>query len=144
VAARDAPAELQRLFFRLTWRLVVVSLTAIPAIMLLAPIGVAVIFGEKWRDAGVYLQLLAPMMMAQFVVSPLSQTVFIINRQDIQLAWDVVRFITVVAVFSLAASFDWTPKTAIGMYGICMFILYLALFLLYRRALISYTSKRAQ
>lgn len=40
----------------------------------------AFVFGEKWRDAGVYARILISMIMLKMVVSPLTYTFFIAGR----------------------------------------------------------------
>jgi O-antigen/teichoic acid export membrane protein len=46
-----------------------------------APWLFATIFGESWREAGVYGLILTPWMVANFLVSPLSQLPLLLGRQ---------------------------------------------------------------
>jgi len=41
----------------------------------------ALVFGEEWRVAGNYAQVLIPMMFVKFISSPLSSMLFIGNKQ---------------------------------------------------------------
>ncbi len=56
---------------------------AVPFIVLapLAPWAFAFVFGEQWREAGVYGLILMPWMVANFIVSPLSQLPLLLGRQ---------------------------------------------------------------
>lgn len=132
---RSDPARLRRMFHRTALRLLVIG--GIPAITagLVSPWIFAIVFGEDWRDAGAYAQVLAPYIAARFVVLPISQTLNILNRQDIQLLWDAGRLVVVVVSLLGAARLGWPPRLAIFVFGIGMLLCYLTLFLLAARAL---------
>ena len=49
-------------------------------IMFYGPDLFALIFGEKWRDAGIYARILISMIMLKMVVSPLTYTFFIAGK----------------------------------------------------------------
>lgn len=51
------------------------------------------VFGAEWTQAGTYAQILALGFLAQLAVSPVSQTLLILERQGTQLAWDAGRLI---------------------------------------------------
>ena len=40
----------------------------------------ALVFGEKWREAGIYAQILIFMMMLKMITSPLTYTFFIAGK----------------------------------------------------------------
>ena len=80
---RATPEMVTILFRRTTIRLATIGLMLTLPFFVAGPHIVALLFGEKWRDAGQYLQLLAPMMFARFVVSPLSATLLRAGRQKL-------------------------------------------------------------
>jgi teichuronic acid exporter len=41
----------------------------------------AFVFGEAWREAGYYAQIMGPWLMVNFIISPVSQIPLIMNRQ---------------------------------------------------------------
>jgi O-antigen/teichoic acid export membrane protein len=51
------------------------------------------VFGPEWAEAGRFAQLMAVAYLAGFAVTPVSQTLFILERQVLQLAWDVTRLV---------------------------------------------------
>jgi len=53
------------------------------------------VFGEEWREAGKYAVLLSPLFALGFVVSPLSYIIYIVNRQYVDLIWQVTLLLTV-------------------------------------------------
>jgi O-antigen/teichoic acid export membrane protein len=87
------------------------------------------IFGTQWHASGWYIVALLPMFLGQIVVFPLSQTLNILERQDLQLIWDVARVSTIVAVI-LGAHFFLHLSTlpTLVFYGCAMFVMYAALF----------------
>ncbi len=53
-------------------------------------------FGQDWADAGVYAIWLMPMFALRFIASPLSYTIYITEKQNIDLAWQVLLFFSTV------------------------------------------------
>ena len=45
----------------------------------------ALVFGDAWRAAGEIVQLLVPLYLTRFVVTPVSQTLNILGRQKLHL-----------------------------------------------------------
>ncbi len=126
---KDATA-LYRLFLRTAGRLAVVGGVPIALLGLVAPPLFAFVFGEPWREAGRYVQVLAPMSAGQFVVTPLSNTLNVLERQDLQLAWDASRLVLVVGAMFFAYRRHWSPIETIAAYGLSGAVAYLVLFIL--------------
>lgn len=131
----DDPTALERFFNRTASRLFLAGFLPITFIGLLGPWLFEHILGTEWRVAGEYVQVMAPMFLAQFVVSTLSQTIIILERQDIQSAWDLTRFLMVVGIFVLASALQLDAKLAIGLYSGCMLLTYGLLFYINRYVL---------
>jgi O-antigen/teichoic acid export membrane protein len=51
------------------------------------------VFGEQWRTAGEYAQILSVLLVFRFVVSPLSYVLLVYGRQRVALVWQVVLVI---------------------------------------------------
>jgi O-antigen/teichoic acid export membrane protein len=51
------------------------------------------VFGARWGEAGQYVQLLAPMLILQFVSSPMGSILDVLERQDLHLIREVVRIL---------------------------------------------------
>ena len=94
------------------------------------------VFGAEWGGGARFLQFLACMYLAQIVVSPISQTLFIFEQQGIQCVWDLARVSTVIMVFLLARALAWPPLTAIAVLSFVTTACYAALFLLARWAIL--------
>ncbi len=54
-------------------------------ILFAGPTLFALVFGEAWRAAGEIVQLLVPLYLVRFVVTPVSQTLNILGRQKLHL-----------------------------------------------------------
>jgi O-antigen/teichoic acid export membrane protein len=61
-------------------------------------------FGESWREAGEYAQILTPMFFLQFVTSPLSSVFMIVQKQRLDLAWQIGLFLFVIMSLLIGAS----------------------------------------
>jgi O-antigen/teichoic acid export membrane protein len=129
LANRDLSA-LRSLFFKTASRLCLIGIMVIVLPSIGGPWIFSFIFGESWRTAGIYLRLLSLAFMGRFVVTPLSQTLNILERQDLQLAWDIVRLVVVVGSLSLSRYLNVTPTLSIAIYSVSMFVSYLLLFFL--------------
>jgi len=137
----EDPKALKTLFLKtarglLTWGLVPIGLLAVGG-----PWFFVFVFGEAWRDAGGYVQLLSLMFLIQFVVVPLSQTLNVLERQDWQLIWDTMRFILVVGGIVVAYALKWPAWTAVMIYGLLMLFSYLGLFILSNIAILKHLEK---
>lgn len=127
----ENPAAMQRLFLRTSWKLFLY--VGVPLVLggLTAPWVFGFVFGDQWRTSGWYIVALLPMFLGQMVVTPLSQTLNILERQDLQLVWDISRVSVVVGVIVIAHDvFQWASLPILALYGGAMFVMYGALFLM--------------
>lgn len=134
--ARQSPSSLLSLFLKTARKLLLLGIAPLGLLALSGSWLFTQIFGDSWRDAGTYVQVLSLMFLAQFVVAPLSQTLNVLERQDWQLGWDIGRLSGVIGTLFIAYKFCWSPLWAIAAYSLFMFISYLSLFGLSLRALL--------
>lgn len=64
----------------------------------------AVIFGEKWRVAGVYAKVLIPFFAIRFVMSSVSNVNNVFERQKIALAWQLGLLVLLTSVILICHS----------------------------------------
>lgn len=126
--AQENPVALQKLYMKTARYLVLIGILPIGFLALTGPWLFALIFGEEWRTAGYYVQILAPMFLTQFVTSSLGQNIYVIERQDLQSMWDIFRLASLVGVFALASVLKLEPFAALGLYSVVMTIAYALLF----------------
>ena len=88
--ARDAPGRVGSLFLRTAGALAAIGVPIGVAVFVLAPALFPFVFGEQWQTAGYVAAVLAPRMVVQMIVSPLSRIVFVYQGQEAKLIFDVV------------------------------------------------------
>jgi O-antigen/teichoic acid export membrane protein len=124
---RRSTTDLRVPFVSVTKRLLVIgALTVLPA-GLVSPWLFPIVFGADWRNAGIYMLVATPMFYAQFVVSPLSQTLNVLNRQGTLLVWDVGRVVLILLAFTFGSVLAWSPAVTIGIFAGLLAAAYMAL-----------------
>lgn len=81
--------ECRALFRRTAGLLALIALPIFAIIAVAGPDLFAIVFGPRWRAAGEYVRILAPMMALRFVASPLAAMYIVAGRQreDMLLHW---------------------------------------------------------
>lgn len=77
------------------------GVVAVPSVVLFlwAPPIFAFAFGETWRDAGSYLQILMPALALRLVVTTFGGTLEATRNNHYAFAWKVLAFVSTLAVF---------------------------------------------
>jgi O-antigen/teichoic acid export membrane protein len=106
--------------------LTMVALAALPALVLVlaGPNLFAFAFGQQWRQAGVFAQLLAPAFVAQLSVSPVAWVLTARNRQAWQLAWDAIRLVLVLAALLIPAALGAGGAASVAGYSNVLVVTY--------------------
>lgn len=127
VIARERPTVFRAHFRAAVRKLAIAS--AFPSFLLacLAPFLTAPIFGAPWRLAGKLMAILAPMMWASLVASPVSSSLILLGRQDLQLAWDVGRTLLLTVALGGIMFFGHGLITFTSIYSIGMIVAYLGM-----------------
>ena len=133
-AAQRHPLGLYRLFKRSSLLFLGLGVAGLAPVLLAGPALFAVVFGEGWRVSGEIAQLLVPLYLTRFVVTPVSQVFNILGRQRIHLissSLDAVLLLaSVVAAWWLALP----PMVTILLFTIGSTITYSLYFVLAWRA----------
>ncbi|MCT7597600.1 lipopolysaccharide biosynthesis protein [Aliarcobacter butzleri] len=65
-----------------------------------APEIFAFVFGEKWKIAGDFAQIVTPMLFLKFIINPLSYTFYVTGQQKIDLYGQILLLIiTIIAIY---------------------------------------------
>lgn len=123
---RTKPEAMGILFKRTVYRLALVAALPTLAVIVLAPAAVPIVFGPAWADAGVFLAVLAPMFAAQLVATPIGDTVDVIERQDLRLLREIVRFLLVGSALATVAVTQASPTVAVVALSIAGVISYVS------------------
>lgn len=104
-------------------RLLLISILPFSIFFFMAPGLFAWVFGEQWRIAGEYAQILTPMAFLQFITSPLSVMFIIAEKQRLDFIWQIFLFSLVVASFILGSFFP-SAKDSLKFFAIAYCIGY--------------------
>ena len=89
----------------------------------------AFFFGNQWREAGVYAQILSGMFLLRFVVSPMSYVLIIASRQKLDFVLHIVVLLGVWGVYKAAAIYQQTPYAFLTAFTIFYSIIYITYFI---------------
>jgi O-antigen/teichoic acid export membrane protein len=88
---RSHTTSLMPTFRRRVVQIAALGLALILPMMLIVPLLLPRLFGERWSAASTYFLILAPMIFANFVSSPFGFVIDVVRRQDLHLLRDSVR-----------------------------------------------------
>jgi len=91
------------------------------------------IFGEEWRSAGHYASILAPLFWSRFIVTTLSITNSIFEKQKLSLAWQFGLLILSSAIITVSYYSDSSFNTFLWLFSISISVYYLILLLILYR-----------
>ena len=90
---------LYAMFRKTALRFFFVALSIMLPIMIVAPHVFALVFGEPWREAGTIVQVLAPLYVMRFTAVSVSQTLNVLERQDLHLVSSLLNFLALLLSF---------------------------------------------
>ncbi len=131
-AARENRESLGPLHMKCSRLLLVLGIFSALTVYLFSRTAFSQVFGSNWSTAGAYCFYLTPTLIAQFVAVPLSHTLPLMERQGLQLMWDLARLTTICLVFAWASTFRWNGDLTVQLFSIASSFLYLLLWLLQR------------
>lgn len=102
VHQQNSTGTFERLFCTTLKKLLLLSLIPFLAILVGGKEIFSCIFGSNWTDAGLQAQILAPMFMLKFVVSPLTYSLYIKNKLWVNLWGQLFYLVSVFVAVALA------------------------------------------
>ena len=141
--ARVEVSGLYTLFKTTAWRLLAFGVLSLGLVVVAGPQLFGLVFGPIWTEAGRFAQFLALMTLGQLVVGPISQTLTVFERQDLQLACDALRFAVLLLVFFAAHHLTWSPLLTIAILSIVMTLCHILLLAVTRFVLLTHLRARA-
>ncbi len=81
-------------------KLLLLSIIPFIVILFASPLLFSFVFGEAWREAGAFAQLLSLYMLASFVSAPLVNTLSVFERQSLFLKLNIIRVGLLLGVFT--------------------------------------------
>jgi len=121
--AHDDPPGLKGLYTRTVGTAALLASPILLLVLLPAPWTFPFLFGAEWRDAGVYLQILAIMFFLGFLAKTVGpETLTVVNRQGLHLAIELIKAGLVAIIFAIGLGADLEPAVVILGYGAAMSI----------------------
>ncbi|BAC14841.1 hypothetical conserved protein [Oceanobacillus iheyensis HTE831] len=84
---------------------IILFLISIPMVLILyffSPLAFEIAFGQGWKEAGVYVQILAPMFGIRFVVNTVAYGLQVVKKQQLELMLQLLFIISSIGCFILS------------------------------------------
>lgn len=82
------------------------------------------VFGEPWHQAGQFASMLSISLLAQFIVVPIINVLTVLGKQRMFLMFNIMRTVSIVAVFSVCGYFDMSQNGVIFVYSLVLALNY--------------------
>ena len=122
--SKEDPQKLLKLTVSTAKKLFLMGLLIAAILILFGPWLFAFVFGDTWREAGVYSQVLSIMLVTRFAVSPISHALLILEKQGTQFLLDLLRLVLIIIALFASKMLELSPVEAIVAYAISMVIVY--------------------
>jgi O-antigen/teichoic acid export membrane protein len=119
------PKALHTLFLRSIKHLALLGVAPFLILFFFSPLFFGFVFGESWREAGIYARMLALMHYVGFITWPLMPTINILEEQYCQLAWEVGRLALTSGCLWIAHHWGSSARGAIGAFCAAMTLSYM-------------------
>jgi len=91
----------------------------------------AFIFGEEWRIAGKYAQIIIPLFAVNFIHNPISMTNIIFEKIKIGLLFHIIMLLSVIFMFSIIKIYQIKFMLFLKIFSVVMVFEYLAFIIYY-------------
>jgi O-antigen/teichoic acid export membrane protein len=102
VYMRTEPASVKQIFRKTGLALLWAGLLPTTFLVMFGEPAFRLVFGRDWASAGTMAAIIAPFFLAQFIVSPLSRLVFVLEGQRWKLCYDMLALSGIIGVFLLS------------------------------------------
>lgn len=134
--AREDPSRLLRAFDQITKKLALLGIVPFGLLTVAGGPVTAFVFGQRWFEAGVLVQIQAVSWWVMFVVGPVLNTLNILQRQSWQFWADAAGVALMAAGFWASWKFGWSPRVAVGLYSGAIVLMYAWLYLACRKSIV--------
>ena len=98
--------ECKAIYLKTLKRLSLLSLIPFVTLFFLAPYLFELVFGKEWRISGEFVQILIPMFLLRFIVSPLGVMFAISESVRIDLVWQIMLLVSLFLSFYIGFKVD--------------------------------------
>lgn len=130
--------SIKSLFEKTVLRVAFIILPFFILILIWGPEIFSIVFGEKWRQAGIYAQYLTPWLFMSSITSPVSQTPLTLGYVKINMFLGLFSNTLIVSIFLISSYFSNNVEFVFLNIGIIMPVYFLFLLLWYFRIIKNY------
>ena len=124
-AQYHATGSCRTLFGKTFLALLVLGAPPIVILTLIAPDLFRIVLGPNWTEAGEIARIIAPMLLARLLISPLSSVFYFTQKQSADLALNICGVIFVTLAISLAVWSGCNSRETVAVYTASSVIVYL-------------------
>jgi O-antigen/teichoic acid export membrane protein len=119
----------QDIYVKTLKKLILLGIIPFSVLGIFAPDIFAFVFGEKWKVAGEFAQIMTPMFFLNFVVNPLSYTFFIVQKQKLNMIGQFLLLcLTLISIyFGIKFDNEYTIVIAFSISYSIIYIIYIIL-----------------
>ena len=132
----EGKGDFRKSFLETTFLTLMVAIPMVVVLMLLAPLLFEIFFGNSWRRAGEFVVYLAPMFGIRLVVSTLTPTMIICNKQNYELIMQSLFMISAITIFIVCKQ-----NATIEQFLILISIVYSVIYLIFYIVMFKLTKK---
>jgi len=111
-------SSLKPIFIKTSMLLLLIGSIIAVVIWMASPWAIPFIFGDNWLEAGLYIRYMSIYFLVNLICSPVSTTVFIVGKQQIQIIWDIFRLLMISLCFYIPSYMELKPLDAVIFYSI--------------------------
>ncbi|MCH8559406.1 lipopolysaccharide biosynthesis protein [Nesterenkonia sp. DZ6] len=105
---RSHASGLSSMVLGISGRLAVIAILPTLTVVLLGPVIFEWTFGQEWRKAGEFARVVVVFYAFQFAISPISRVLLVLEKQFLQLTWDVFRMVLMLLAILLPVALGGT------------------------------------
>lgn len=128
--SREVQSALRMFHVKISARLFLLAMFPMLFVIFWGPALFTLVFGEIWREAGVYAQMLAGAILIKFVVTAGSQNLAILNKQHYSVIANAVLLVFILMAFLPSYVYHVSAIHTVMLLSICLGFAYAAIFLL--------------
>jgi O-antigen/teichoic acid export membrane protein len=125
---RDGGTNASALLRTVMGRMFMLGIVPASIVALFGPFLFTLIFGEKWKLAGEFARILAPLALASLVSGSVNMAIMILGWQKVQFGWEVARLLVVSLAWICIVNFNLKSTEAVALHciaSVSMSVLYL-------------------
>ncbi|MDR2409159.1 MAG: oligosaccharide flippase family protein [Bacteroidales bacterium] len=127
LAKKDIP-KLRRLVLKLTCQISLISLIPLIILFFWGPFLFSMVFGEAWRESGIYARIIAALILFRFISAPIDKVYSIFEKQKTALFLNILRAVVILIVFFFSKQLKVDSYLFLGLYSGAMSIIYIIIF----------------